>query len=188
MLFFLLLCSLAVLAKQTRVRFDLSHLQNNATGSFVVQVDDSWAPLGAARFLDLVDDKFFDGSGIFRCVPSFVVQFGLASNTALTAKWGKKSFKDDPVRVSNKQKTISFATAGPNTRTTQVFISLIDNERLDGMGFAPFGQIVDGWDTVSRINFEYREKPQQGLIQEQGGKYLADNFPRLTTVVRAVRV
>jgi peptidyl-prolyl cis-trans isomerase A (cyclophilin A) len=171
----------------TKVRFDLGFLQNNGTGSFTVAVNSDWAPLGAKRFLDLVDDGFWSMNGLFRCVPSFVIQWGLAADPAETRKWSK-AIKDDPVVGSNVAKTISFATAGPNTRTTQLFVNLVDNRRLDSMGFAPFATVVDGWDTVQKINMQYRELPDQGQITAQGNVYLQKNFPLLSYIIQVVRV
>src|ERR1700730_50038 len=105
-------------------------------GDFVVEVTRAWAPLGADRFYNLVRNHFFDNAPFFRAIANFMVQFGLPANPAVGKVWAKAEIKDDPVKQSNKKGTITFATAGPNTRTTQVFISLVDNGRLDADGFA----------------------------------------------------
>ena len=174
-------------AKVTRVRFDLAFLVNNATGSFWVDVDDQWAPLGAARFLELVDQQFFSLNGIFRCVPSFVDQWGISGSPAVSAKWANRTILDDPVLASNVAKTIAFATDGPNTRTTQLFVNLQNNSRLDHMGFAPFAQVVRGWSTVQQIYMGYAQLPDQDNITAFGNAYLQQNFPLLSYILRVVR-
>jgi len=104
---------------------------------------------------------------------------------------GGAPLKDDPVAQSNKRGTITFATAGPNTRTSQVFINFADNSQLDGMGFAPFGRVVSGMDVVDKLNAEYGEGaprgrgPDQSRMQAEGNAYLAKDFPRLDLVKKA---
>src|SRR5271165_3808207 len=115
-------------------------------GDFVVDVHRDWAPLGADRFYNLVRRGFFTNAAFFRVVPGFVVQFGLNADPAVNKAWHDANIHDDPVKQSNKRGTLVFATAGPNTRTTQFFINFGDNARLDAMGFAPFGEIVEGMD------------------------------------------
>ena len=120
-------------------------------GTVVIEVIPEWAPLGAARFRELVEDGFFDGCRFFRVVPNFVVQFGINGDPAVHSKWDKK-ISDDPVTQSNKRGTLTFATSGPNTRTSQLFISLKDNSgSLDGQGFSPFGRVVSGMEAVDKI-------------------------------------
>src|SRR6266567_5162655 len=138
------------------------------TGDFVVEVHRDWAPLGADRFYNLVRYGYFTNAAFFRVVPGFVVQFGLNANPALNKVWHEAAIQDDPVTQSNKRGTLVFATAGPNTRTTQFFINFVDNARLDGMGFAPFGTVVEGMDVVDKIFPAYGEKPRQDLITDQG--------------------
>src|SRR5215471_2022672 len=120
-----------------KVKFDTTR------GTFTVTVTRAWAPFGAERFYNLVKHHFYDNAAFFRVVPGFVVQFGISPTPAVSAAWKQTEIKDDPVTQTNKRGALTFATAGPNTRTTQVFISLKDNARLDSMGFAPFG-VVDG--------------------------------------------
>ncbi len=154
-------------------------------GNVDIECHSDWAPLGAARFRELVETGYFDGARFFRVVPGFVVQFGLAANPLITAKWDRSELRDDPVLQSNKRGYITFATAGPNTRTTQIFINLGDNERLDGMGFAPFGRVVRGMDAVDSIDSRYGEQPQQPRIEDEGEAYLQQSFPNLDKIVRA---
>ena len=162
-----------------RARFETS------AGRFTVEVTRSWAPGGADRFYNLVRHGFFDGTRFFRVVPGFVVQFGLSGDPTLSARWRDAVIPDDPVLQHNTAGTLTFATAGPGTRTTQLFINYADNTRLDAQGFAPLGQVVEGMDVVERIYSGYEGTPDQGMIQMRGNTYLADQFPRLDTIARA---
>jgi peptidyl-prolyl cis-trans isomerase A (cyclophilin A) len=165
-----------------RVRFETSK------GEFVVEVNRAWAPKGADRFYNLVRHGFYDGARFFRVVPGFVVQFGINGDPQISARWRAARIEDDPVTQSNRRGTITFATAGPNSRTTQVFINYADNTNLDGQGFAPFGRVVQGMDVVDRINAEYGQSPNQAMIQQRGNAYLEAQFPRLDYIVRATLV
>jgi peptidyl-prolyl cis-trans isomerase A (cyclophilin A) len=151
-------------------------------GDFVVEVHRDWAPLGANRFYNLVRYGYFTNASFFRVVPGFVVQFGLSADPAVNKVWDHATIQDDPVLQSNKRGSLVFATAGPNTRTTQLFINYADNARLDGMGFAPFGTVVEGMDVVDKIFPGYRESPQQNLITDQGDAYLKANFPNIDKI------
>lgn len=154
-------------------------------GDFVVQVNPPWAPLGAAHFRSLVEAGFYDGAKFFRIVPNFVVQFGLAADPALTASLGSAPIQDDPVVQSNTRGRLTFATAGPNTRTTQLFINLANNSFLDNQGFAPFGEVIHGMDVVDQFYPGYGEQPHQGQIRSQGDKYLGASFPLLDAIKKA---
>ncbi len=162
-----------------KVRFDTSK------GTFVVQVSRAWAPRGADRFYNLVKHGFYDDVRFFRVISGFMVQFGINGNPQISARWREASIPDDPVTQSNRRSMITFATAGPNTRTTQVFINFTDNANLDQMGFAPFGRVVSGMNVVDTINAEYGEGaprgrgPEQSRLQTQGNAYLVREFPQL---------
>lgn len=156
-----------------------------SAGNFVIEVTRDLAPNGADRFYNLVNNGFFDGQRFFRVVPGFVVQFGIHGDPAISAAWRDAKIPDDPVAGTNARGTITFATAGPNTRTTQLFINYRDNGRLDGMGFSPFGKIIEGMDVVDKINSEYGEQPSQGKIQAEGNAYLEDKFPKLDYIEHA---
>jgi cyclophilin family peptidyl-prolyl cis-trans isomerase len=168
-----------------KVRFDTSK------GSFVIQVNRSWAPHGADRFYNLVKNGFYDNVRFFRVITGFMVQFGVNGDPALSAHWRGANIPDDPVKASNKRGMITFATAGPNTRTTQVFINFADNSSLDGQGFAPFGQVVSGMKVVDSLNAEYGEGaprgrgPDQGRLQREGNAYLAKSYSRMDYVKKA---
>jgi peptidyl-prolyl cis-trans isomerase A (cyclophilin A) len=151
-------------------------------GNIVVEVHREWAPLGADRFYNLVRAGFFTNAAFFRVVPGFVVQFGLSADPAVNKVLHTATIQDDPVVQSNKRGSVVFATAGPNTRTTQFFINFADNARLDGMGFAPFGTVVEGMDVVEKIYPSYGESPRQDLITEQGDAYVKANFPDISKI------
>jgi peptidyl-prolyl cis-trans isomerase A (cyclophilin A) len=154
-------------------------------GNFTVLVHRDWAPLGADRFYNLARNGFFTNAAFFRVIPRFVAQFGLSPNPAVSKVWQDAKIQDDPVKQSNKRGTLVFAMAGPNTRTTQFFLNFQDNTRLDGMGFAPFGEVVEGMETVDKIYPGYGESPQQDLITEQGDAYLTKNFRDLDKIKSA---
>ncbi len=157
-------------------------------GDFTIDVTRSWAPLGADRFYNLVKHHFFDNASVFRVVPNFVAQFGISAYPAVTTAWKGTDIKDDPVTQSNKKGYITFATAGPNTRTTQVFINLQDNTRLDRMGFAPFGVAEgDGMKVVEMFYDQYGDSagPDQPKIEKQGKPYLDKGWPKLDTIKSA---
>jgi peptidyl-prolyl cis-trans isomerase A (cyclophilin A) len=154
-------------------------------GPFVVQVSRAWAPIGADRFYDLTEQHFFDESRFFRVVPGFVVQFGLNGDPKVNEPWDAKRLADDSVRQTNARGTIVFATQGPNTRTHQLFINLADNARLDGMGFAPIGRVIDGMNVVDSLYSDYGESPDQTYIQTLGNSYLDRMFPKLDRIKTA---
>jgi peptidyl-prolyl cis-trans isomerase A (cyclophilin A) len=171
-----------------KVKFDTSK------GDFVVEVHRDWAPLGADRFYNLVKNGFFNDARFFRVISGFMVQFGISGDPKVAAAWRDASIADDPVKQSNTRGMITFATRGPNTRTTQVFINYADNGRLNAMGFAPFGQVVSGMNVVDALYGGYGEGaprgagPEQGRIQSEGNAYLTQAFPKLDYIKTATIV
>lgn len=163
-------------------------------GEFVIRVTRAWAPVGADRFYNLAKNGFFDDASLFRVLPGFVVQFGLSAHPQVSAVWQAASIKDDAVKQSNRRGFVSFAMAGPNTRTTQVFINLGNNARLDSTGFSPIGEVVDGMDVVEKFYSGYGEGapsgrgPRQDLIASRGKAYLDKDFPQLDTIQKATVV
>lgn len=159
---------------------------DTSKGPITIEIYRDWAPIGADHFYQLVKTGYFDGARFFRVVPNFIVQFGIAADPQVTAKWKSAALTDDSVRQHNVRGTLTYATAGPNTRTTQMFINLVDNtQALDRQGFAPIGLVVKGLDNVDRIYPGYGEAPQQPLIEAQGNSYLQAQFPMLDFIKKA---
>jgi cyclophilin family peptidyl-prolyl cis-trans isomerase len=165
---------------QYKVRLDTSK------GDVVILVHRDWAPHGADHFYEMIGRKFYDKNRFFRTVPNFVVQFGMNGDPDVNKTWANIQIPDDPPKVSNKVGTVVFAATGePNSRTTQMFINLSDNSRLDSQGFSPFGEVIQGMENVMKINMEYGEQPQQGAIAQIGNDYLDEHFPRLDYIKTA---
>jgi peptidyl-prolyl cis-trans isomerase A (cyclophilin A) len=171
-----------------KVKFDTSK------GPFVVEVHRDWAPNGADRFYNLVKNGFFNDARFFRVVSGFMVQFGINADPRVAAAWRDAAIPDDPVKQSNGRGMLTFATRGPNTRTTQLFINYADNGRLDAQGFAPFGQVISGMNVVDGLFSGYGEGaprgggPEQGRIQSEGNAYLIKEFPKLDYIKTATIV
>lgn len=181
-------------------------LFHTTQGDFTVAVTRKWAPIGADRFYSLVKNGYYDGTKFFRVVPDFVAQWGIHGNKDVNAAWyddknkADTNIKDDPVKETNSRGRLVFATAGPNTRTTQLFINLGNNKRLDNMGFAPFGEITgEGMDVVEKLYGEYdlfdprfdrdpTKKISQGHIAQLGNEYLDEYFPKLDAIITATIV
>ncbi|WKW11689.1 peptidylprolyl isomerase [Pseudogemmatithrix spongiicola] len=157
-------------------------------GEVDIIVRRDWAPNGAAQFYEAVATGYYDGARFFRTIRGFVSQFGLAADTAVTARWRTRTIPDDPVTQTNRRGTLVFASGGPNTRTTQMFVNLRDNPRLDGLGFPPIGEVISGLDAVDSLYTGYGDganAPSQERITREGEAYLAANFPLLDRIVRA---
>jgi peptidyl-prolyl cis-trans isomerase A (cyclophilin A) len=161
-------------------------------GDFTVEVHRDWAPKGADRFYNLVKIGFFDDAAFFRVIDGFMVQFGIHGSPAVSAKWRDANIPDDPAAGhSNMRGALTFATAGPNTRTTQLFINYGNNANLDNMGFTPFGQVTDGMNVVDSLYKGYGEGapqgngPDQGRLQGEGNAYLKQAFPLLDYIKTA---
>ena len=163
-------------------------------GEFIIEVHREWAPLGADRFYNLVKRGWYDGVRFHRVVEGFMAQWGIHDEPYVNAVWQNELLADDPVRQSNTRGRATFATAGPNTRTVQVFISYKDNSFLDDQGFSPFGEIVEGMDVVEGLYADYGDGPPQGtgvyqaMAMARGGEYYDEQFPELDRIVRATLV
>ena len=154
-------------------------------GDFVVDVIRAWSPRGADRFHELVDAGYFTDIAFIRVLPGFVAQFGMHGDPAVNRRWEANPIPDDPVVQSNTRGTIVFATSGPNTRRNQFFINYSDNMRLDGLGFSPFGRVVEGMSVVDSIYAGYGETPDQARVATEGNAYLKRGFPQLDYIKSA---
>lgn len=157
-------------------------------GEIVFECVRAWSPIGVDHFYTAVIEGFFTDCRFFRVVPGFIVQFGINGDPKVQSKWRENVIKDDPVTQSNRAGTLTYATAGPNTRTTQLFINFGDNTFLDRQGFSPFAKVVKGMDVIAKLNAEYGEKPNQGYIQQLGNRYLNESFPKLDYIKKATIV
>jgi cyclophilin family peptidyl-prolyl cis-trans isomerase len=171
-----------------RVKFETTK------GDFTVEVTRAWAPKGADRFYRLVTEGYFKDIRFFRVLPGFMAQFGMSGNPAINAKMDTLRIPDDPLRQSNRRGMVTFATAGPNTRTNQFFINYGDNASLDLQGFSPFGRVVDGMKAVDAMYSGYGEGapngpgPSQDSIAIKGNEYLQRAFPKLDYIKSATIV
>ena len=167
-----------------QVKFDTSK------GEFIVEVTRAWAPNGADRFYNLVKNGFYDNCKFFRNIEGFMVQFGINGNPKISAGMMRARIKDDTVTQSNRRGYITFAMAGPDTRTSQLFINFGDNSGLDKQGFSPFGKVAKGMNVVDSLYNQYGGKPgdAQGQIQAEGNAFLEKNFPNLDFIKSATIV
>ena len=179
----------AALTEQAPATFNANF--DTSKGVFVITVHRDWAPNGADRFYNLVKNGFYDDVRFFRVIDGFMAQFGIHGTPAVASAWQNASIKDDPGKQSNKRGFVTFATRGPNTRTTQLFINFGDNAGLDKQGFSPFGEVTKGMDVVDKIYNGYGEGaprgkgPDQGRLQAEGNAYLAKDFPKLDYIKTA---
>jgi cyclophilin family peptidyl-prolyl cis-trans isomerase len=163
-------------------------------GRFDVMARRGWSPAGVDRLHYLVRHGFYDGARFFRVVRGFVVQFGIPALPEVSAAWRERRIPDEPVRATNRRGALSYARGGPGTRTTQLFVNLRDNPRLDTLntfGFPPIGEVIAGMDVVDSLHAGYGEQaprgtgPSQDSIRLQGEPYLARGFARLDAIQRA---
>jgi homoserine O-acetyltransferase len=126
-------------------------------------------------------------------LPAYIAQFGIPGDPAITSVWKDRAFRDDPVRTSNVRGTIGFAMTGPDTRTTQLYISRKDNAQLDAQGFSPIGRVERGMEVVDALYDGYAETAgggvragkQQRMLAE-GNAHLDRDFPKLDRIRRVV--
>ena len=165
-----------------RARFETSQ------GAFTIDVHRAWAPLAADRFFTLVKNGFYDEARFFRVLSGFMVQFGLHADGEIQRAWQTAPLKDEPAMQSNRRGFVTFTKENlPNSRYTQVFISLVDNDYLDAQGFAPFGQVVAGMEIVDKLYSGYGRQnvPDQRRIIREGNAYLLTEYPKLDHIRRA---
>jgi peptidyl-prolyl cis-trans isomerase A (cyclophilin A) len=159
-----------------------------SNGTFVLEIHPEWAPLAAAQFRTIIESGIYNEARFFRVVPGFVVQWGIPGDPEKAAEWEKRNIADELVKTPNARGTIVYAMLGgqKDTRTSQVYINLVDNaQRLDHLGFAPFGKVVKGMEVVEAINAEYGQEPDQDDITTRGNAYLKEYFPKLDYIKEA---
>lgn len=153
----------------------------------IFEINRSWSPIGVDRFYQLINDHYYNCAAFFRIVPDFVIQFGIAAEPSETKKWDQISIPDDPVMVSNTIGTISYATAGPNTRTTQLFINTNDNHRLDSLGFTPIGKVMQGLDMLQQLIYNPTPGNSNGIDQASyssfGNEWILQKYPEIDIIV-----
>lgn len=162
------------------------------TGSFVIEVHRDWAPNGADRFYNLVTIGYYNDVAFYRVLKGFMAQTGMHGNPAVTAAWSAARIPPDAVKQSNTKGRVTFAMGGsPDTRTTQIFINYGNNSYLDDSGFAPFGEVVEGFETVNQLYSGYGEGqpngngPSQAKFYRGGNDYIKGSFPKLDYIVTA---
>lgn len=157
-----------------------------------IQVTREWAPLGADRFYNLVKAGYYDGVTFHRVIPGFMAEFGINGDPWVNAAWRQATLRDEPVRKPNERGRVSFSKNEPHTRTVQVFINTDDNPNLNGQGFSPFGEVIEGMDVVDGLYAEYGESPTRGgagvyqaMAIAKGDEYLRAEFPLLDLIEEA---
>lgn len=161
-------------------------------GSFTLEVTRALSPLGADRFYNLIRAGYYDDSRFTRVVPHFIVQFGVPKDSVLARLWYTNTFPDDSVKTSNVRGTFAFSMRGPNDRTTQIYISLVDNSRNDPQGFSPLGRVVEGMSVVDSLYNGYGETSgggvragKQGPLLSGGNAFVDREYPKLDHLIRA---
>lgn len=167
---------------------------DTTAGEVRMSVTRAWSPNGADRFYNLVRAGYYTNVAFFRVMEGFMGQTGIHGDPRVNAAWRNANIQDDPVVEHNTRGMVSYAMAGPGTRTTQFFINLADNTNLDDMGFSPFARVDESsMAVVGRIYSGYGEGapsgrgPAQGRLQSEGNAYLQAEFP-LMDYIRAARI
>jgi len=161
-----------------------------SNGQFVIEIERNLAPLGADRFYNLVRHGYYNDARFHRVVKDFIVQFGIAGDAKVSQIWKNQFIPDDPVIASNTKGALAYAFTYPRTRSTQLYINMTDNTRLDTAGFAPFGRVIVGMGVVESIYSGYGEnsgggvrRGDQSKILARGNNYLDSEFPKLDEII-----
>lgn len=183
----LMLATVASAQEKFRVRFDVDDVDGGSSGNFTVEVRPEWAPMGAERFADLVEKHFFDNTRFYRVITGFVAEFGISGDPEVTSAWSKKTLPDDVENdVGNHRGTLSFITDGKDDRSTRISINVKDNDYLDGKGYVPFAEVVEGMFVVdrlfSRYGRDFSSAPDRNRIEKEGNNYLDKDFPQLSKI------
>lgn len=158
-------------------------------GDVVIELTRAWAPRGVDRFYNLVRAGYYTDCAFYRVMPNFMAQFGISAKPELNKIWRNANIPDEPRKESNKRGRVSFATAGPNTRSTTLFINIVDNAYLDPLGFTPIGEVVEGMDNVDKLYTGYGDTSIRQNEFENGGKAFVDRtYPKLDRILTATIV
>ena len=132
---------------------------NTTLGPIVIELFEEEAPVTSKNFLDYAESGFFNGTIFHRVIPGFVIQGG-GMEPGMSDKQGNPSIQNEANNgVKNLKWSLSMArTNEPHSASSQFFINLQNNISLDhteetiqGWGYAVFGEVVDGFETVEAI-------------------------------------
>lgn len=162
-------------------------------GNFTIEVIRNWSPLGADRLYQLIVSGFYNKALLFRVEPGFVVQFGISQSRAANRFWDPRKLPDEPMLHRNTRGTVSFARGGRNDRSTQIFINLANNTKLDTVsrggtkGYTPVARIIQGMDVIEKLNSQYGKQPIQiqDSLYKYGNFYFEERFPLLDKILEA---
>ena len=128
-------------------------------GPIVIELFEEEAPITSKNFLEYAESGFFNGTLFHRVIPGFVIQGG-GMESGMIDKRGKDPIQNEANNgVKNLKWTLSMArTNEPHSASSQFFINLVNNSSLDhteetiqGWGYAVFGEVVEGFETVEAI-------------------------------------
>jgi len=170
-----------------KVVFHLANLENGVSGDVVVDVHPDWSPLGAQRFAELLEQRFFDNNKFFHVVTGFTAKFGISGDAAANAKWHGKTIADDAhhADVSNTRGRLSFVTDGTDDRNTQIVFNIKDNDILDDRHYTPFAEVVEGMFVIDRIYNKYggrQNAPSTSRLESEGNAFADNSFPLLSYI------
>jgi len=166
-------------------------------GPLVMDMRSDWCPLGTPRFLDMVKSKFFSTRvSLFRAVPGFIVQTGVAGDPAVNAAWQNKGKIMDDAQWMDPPRFmrgyVAFAGSGRNSRTTEFFIAYQHNRLGRAPWEVPCGHLVGdtSYATMDAFYTGYGDvpafggnAPKQQRIYSEGNAYLDKDFPKLDYIL-----
>ncbi len=163
-------------------------------GTFTILVTRKFSPAGADRLYQLLATGFYNQNALFRVQKGYVVQFGICNDSAVNYFWDKRPIQDEPVTTGNLKGTIAYARDGLNSRSSQLFVNLKDNFKLDTInfnglhGFPPVGEVIAGFDVIESLYGGYGFEPanHQDSVMKQGNRYLKMKFPELDYIIETV--
>ena len=156
-------------------------------GDIVLEVHEDWAPIGAAHFIELVEDGYYDGAPWFRVIEGFVAQCGMAADPEMTNKWQGQCISDEPVIKGNERGTVTYGKSGaPDSRSTHIFINYRDNSSgLDPQGFSAFAEVVEGMDIADSLQVTGDGTVAQHLLSSGGLSYFKEVMPEGDVINKA---